>query len=61
VVGRRFGKGTSVPQRKFFGKRLPGIARSLGQALTEFKSGLTGSVEADGTAGSETETHKKRV
>jgi Sec-independent protein translocase protein TatA len=50
-----------VPQRKFFGKRLPGIARSLGQALTEFKSGLTGSVEADGTAGSETETHKKRV
>ena len=25
-----------------FGKRLPGIARSLGQAMTEFKSGLAG-------------------
>ena len=26
-----------------FGKRLPGVARSLGQALHEFKSGLSGS------------------
>ena len=24
-----------------FGKRLPGVARSLGQALREFKSGLS--------------------
>lgn len=24
----------------FFGKRLPGVARSLGQAFHEFKSGL---------------------
>jgi sec-independent protein translocase protein TatA len=25
-----------------FGKRLPGVARSLGQALHEFRSGLSG-------------------
>lgn len=25
-----------------FGKRLPGVARSLGQALNEFKSGFSG-------------------
>lgn len=25
-----------------FGKRLPGVARSLGQAMHEFKSGLSG-------------------
>lgn len=25
-----------------FGKRLPGVARALGQALHEFKSGLSG-------------------
>jgi sec-independent protein translocase protein TatA len=24
-----------------FGKRLPGVARSLGQTITEFRSGLT--------------------
>ena len=28
-----------------FGKRLPGVARSLGQALKEFKSGLSGAVD----------------
>lgn len=28
-----------------FGKRLPGVARSLGQALHEFKSGLAGATE----------------
>ncbi|MCC8107687.1 MAG: twin-arginine translocase TatA/TatE family subunit [Planctomycetes bacterium] len=28
-----------------FGKRLPGVARSVGQALTEFKSGLSGDGE----------------
>lgn len=41
-----------------FGKRLPGIARSLGQALTEFKSGLSGLAggdEADGAAPAELE------
>lgn len=32
-----------------FGKRLPSVARSLGQALTEFKSGLAGNFETDGT------------
>ena len=30
-----------------FGKRLPGVAKSLGQAMHEFKSGLAGSVDAD--------------
>ena len=28
-----------------FGKRLPVIARSLGQSLTEFKSGLAGTTD----------------
>jgi Sec-independent protein secretion pathway components len=28
-----------------FGKRLPGVARSLGQALHEFKSGFSGQGE----------------
>ncbi len=28
-----------------FGKRLPGVARSLGQALHEFKSGISGQSE----------------
>lgn len=30
-----------------FGKRLPGVARSLGQALHEFKAGINGKVDAD--------------
>ena len=30
-----------------FGKRLPGVAKSLGQAMHEFKSGLAGRVDAD--------------
>lgn len=28
-----------------FGKRLPGVARSLGQAMHEFKSGLSGKLD----------------
>ncbi len=28
-----------------FGKRLPGVAKSLGQAMHEFRSGLNGAVE----------------
>lgn len=28
-----------------FGKRLPGVARSLGQALHEFRSGFSGQAE----------------
>lgn len=44
-----------------FGKRLPGVARSLGQALHEFKSGFSGQGEekkdADSTvAKSDTKT-----
>ncbi len=31
-----------------FGKRLPGVARSLGEALHEFKSGFSGKVEEGG-------------
>ncbi|MDR1744879.1 MAG: twin-arginine translocase TatA/TatE family subunit [Planctomycetota bacterium] len=30
-----------------FGKRLPGVAKSLGQAMHEFKSGLSGHIDAD--------------
>ncbi|MCC8180328.1 MAG: twin-arginine translocase TatA/TatE family subunit [Planctomycetes bacterium] len=30
-----------------FGKRLPGVARSLGQALHEFKAGINGRVDAE--------------
>ncbi len=30
-----------------FGKRLPGVAKSLGQAMHEFKSGLAGNADAD--------------
>lgn len=30
-----------------FGKRLPGVAKSLGQAMHEFKSGLNGAASAD--------------
>lgn len=32
-----------------FGNRLPKVARSLGQALNEFKSGLTGKVDESDT------------
>lgn len=38
-----------------FGKRLPGIAKSLGQSLHEFKSGLSGIAdEADKPAKTDT-------
>ncbi len=30
-----------------FGKRLPGVARSLGQTLTEFRSGLATGAEPE--------------
>ena len=43
-----------------FGKRLPGIARSLGQSLTEFKSGLAGTDEAKGTTMPGIESQKKQ-
>lgn len=32
-----------------FGKRLPGVAKSLGQAMNEFKSGLNGTASAADT------------
>ncbi len=40
-----------------FGKRLPGIARSLGQSFSEFRLGLAGKFEVDDTQkpGSDTE------
>lgn len=33
-----------------FGKRLPGVAKSLGQAMHEFRSGLNGAVDKDDAA-----------
>lgn len=33
-----------------FGKRLPGVAKSLGQALHEFKSGLSGKLDENESA-----------
>lgn len=33
-----------------FGKRLPGVARSLGQAMHEFKSGLSGKLDENESA-----------
>lgn len=30
-----------------FGKRLPGVAKSLGQAMHEFKSGLSGGMDPE--------------
>ncbi len=44
-----------------FGKRLPGVARSLGQALHEFKSGLAGKEEegGEGTKPKDAETKPK--
>lgn len=32
-----------------FGKRIPGIARSLGQGIMEFKKGITSAEEAEAT------------
>lgn len=44
-----------------FGKRLPGIARSLGQALTEFKTGLAGCGETDKAITTRIEDPKNRT
>jgi Sec-independent protein secretion pathway components len=41
-----------------FGKRLPGVAKSLGQALHEFKSGLNGAGD-DKSKKNETEDSNK--
>lgn len=43
-----------------FGKRLPGVARSLGQSLSEFKSGLSGKFDVDGTFESGADSDKPR-
>lgn len=42
-----------------FGKRLPGIARSLGQSLTEFRSGLFGKFDPDGEGKKEVELEQE--
>ena len=42
-----------------FGKRLPGIARSLGQTMTEFKSGLAGVQEQERPVANNTEIQQK--
>lgn len=34
-----------------FGKRLPGVAKSLGQAMHDFKAGLNGTIDADEAKG----------
>lgn len=41
-----------------FGKRLPGVARALGQSLSEFKSGLSGKFNVDGTPKSNADSEK---
>ena len=42
-----------------FGRRLPGVARSLGQGISSFKKGLSEPVEADDpTSGGEKEDKK---
>ena len=42
-----------------FGRRLPGVARSLGQGISSFKKGLNEPVEADDpTSGGEKEKKK---
>lgn len=42
-----------------FGKRLPGVARSLGQALHEFRSGFSGLGEEKKESGAETKNPDK--
>lgn len=45
-----------------FGKRLPGVAKSLGQAMHEFKSGLAGNMDsADGAKDDKKEDADKPV
>lgn len=43
-----------------FGKRLPSVARSVGQALTEFKSGLSGDYKIDGTPKTDADSSRKQ-
>ncbi|MCC8179884.1 MAG: twin-arginine translocase TatA/TatE family subunit [Planctomycetes bacterium] len=43
-----------------FGKRLPGVARSLGQTLTEFKTGMAKGLDADPEIKPEAEAEKVR-
>ncbi len=46
-----------------FGKRLPGVAKALGQALHEFKSGLSSGMDQgeDGNAGAAKDAGKDAV
>ncbi len=42
-----------------FGKRLPGVARSVGQAMSEFKSGLSGAVDNEEPVKRESEAKQR--
>lgn len=42
-----------------FGKRLPGVAKSLGQAMHEFKSGLAGNLDSNDTKEKKDEDKKE--
>lgn len=43
-----------------FGKRLPGVARSLGQTLNEFKAGLASGADADAKTTAENQPQKNQ-
>jgi sec-independent protein translocase protein TatA len=42
-----------------FGNRLPSVMRSLGRGVTEFKKGLAGEDDPEGTAGKDEKSIKK--
>lgn len=44
-----------------FGKRLPGVAKSLGQAMHEFKHGLNSGIDKDEAVSEGTKDAKKEI